>query len=316
MPTDVELFRPAATIAMYADVRHATLQNGLKVEYAVHGADDAAEKVLLIMGLMAEKEAWLPLIATLLDPSSPSARRYQFVTFDNRGVGGTDHPSGLYTTSMLANDALQLLDHLGWHHAHIVGMSMGGMISQELASAAPERVKSLGLIVTSPGFVQGATPRPMQLGGYWELAKNLFSTSRHEIATKMIHVLYTEEYLSRTDAEGVAYGTHVYNYHWERLAHSRATATGMCGQYSAVLRHHMSAARLRAIAKAGFPILIIGARLDRLLHPNNSDILARLLKGAKTRKIIYEDAAHGAHIEKRVEIAMALDAHFQTRSLL
>ncbi|OQR87630.1 serine protease family S33 [Achlya hypogyna] len=313
MPTDTELFRAEATAATFSDIRHATLANGLRVEYAVHGS--GPEKVLLIMGLMAEKEAWLPTVATLLDPAAASATKYQFVTFDNRGVGGTDHPSEFYTTSQLAQDALQLLDHLQWPQAHVVGMSMGGMISQELAHTAPHRVKSLALIVTSPGFLQGATPRPAQLSGYWQLAKNFVAPSRHQIATKMVYVLYTDAYLERV-VDGVALGTHVYNYHWDRLTHARQSATGMYGQYSAVLRHHMNATRLDEIRKAGFPILVIGARQDRLLHPNNSDILYECLKSSKTRRIMFEDAAHGVHVEKRVEVAAALDAHFCPASAL
>ncbi|OQR82198.1 serine protease family S33 [Thraustotheca clavata] len=310
MISEAEIFLPETLAAYYNDIRHVTLPNGLKMEYALHGASDAPEKVVLIMGLMADKEAWLALIATLLDPSNKCSTQCQFVSFDNRGIGGTDKPSELYTTTQMAQDTLQLMDHLGWQKAHIIGISMGGMISQELAATATERVKSLALLVTTPGFVQGATPGLAQLGGYLELTKNLFSRKRHHIAKKMLYVLYTDKYLEEpSDIEGVTRGNRLYNYHFQRLAHSRTSPAGMYGQYSAVLRHHVFAKRLLRIRKAGFPILVVGAKYDRLLHPNNSKVLYQLLKGPNTRSIYFEDAAHGLYVEKRLEMASAIESH-------
>lgn len=63
--------------------------------------------------------------------------QYSFLIFDNRGVGGSDKPIMRYSTSEMAKDVVELADHLGWtqeRELHVIGVSMGGMISQELVS--------------------------------------------------------------------------------------------------------------------------------------------------------------------------------------
>lgn len=72
--------------------------------------------------------------------------------FDNRGVGFSDAPKGVYSTSQMAQDTLELLDALGWRSdVHIAGVSMGGMISLELVLADPKRFSSLVLTSTNAG---------------------------------------------------------------------------------------------------------------------------------------------------------------------
>ncbi|WP_447407632.1 alpha/beta fold hydrolase, partial [Clostridium perfringens] len=74
--------------------------------------------------------------------------RYRCLALDNRDVGQTHGPDRPYTTADLAADVTGLLGHLDLPAAHVVGLSMGGMIAQELALAAPDRVKSLVLVNT------------------------------------------------------------------------------------------------------------------------------------------------------------------------
>ena len=79
------------------------------------------------------------------------AERYRVLSFDNRGIGESDKPPGPYTAAQMAGDALQVLDEAGVERAHVLGASLGGMIAQELASPAPERVDKLVLCCTTPG---------------------------------------------------------------------------------------------------------------------------------------------------------------------
>jgi pimeloyl-ACP methyl ester carboxylesterase len=78
---------------------------------------------------------------------------FQICIFDNRGCGRSSCPESKFSTSVMAKDTLDLLDHLEWEKVHVVGISMGGMISQELAllMLPQERLASLSLAVTHSG---------------------------------------------------------------------------------------------------------------------------------------------------------------------
>lgn len=107
----------------------------IDVYYEEHGS---GEPLLLIMGLAADSTAWLFQIPDF-------ARHYRTIAFDNRGVGRSSKPRGSYTIHQMADDAAGLLDFLEIERAHVVGVSMGGMIAQELALRHPERVRTLHL---------------------------------------------------------------------------------------------------------------------------------------------------------------------------
>ena len=108
--------------------------------------------LLLIQGLGYGRWGWDPIVPGL-------AARHRVVSFDNRGIGESDKPEGPYTAAQMAGDALQVLDEAGIERAHVLGASLGGMIAQELAVAAPERVDRLVLCCTTPGG-PNAVPMP------------------------------------------------------------------------------------------------------------------------------------------------------------
>jgi pimeloyl-ACP methyl ester carboxylesterase len=86
------------------------------------------------MGLGAMKYAWQ---RQTRDFAHKHADRYSSLVFDNRGLGESDKPVHRYSTSEMAKDTLELLDHIGWtgkRDLHLIGISMGGMIAQELVS--------------------------------------------------------------------------------------------------------------------------------------------------------------------------------------
>lgn len=94
--------------------------------------------VVLIHGLAGDYSAWLAQIDVLRN-------HYRVIAFDNRGAGKSTQVDEPVTTVDLANDTLQLLDHLKIQRAHVVGRSMGGAIAQQMALKAPDRVISLTL---------------------------------------------------------------------------------------------------------------------------------------------------------------------------
>ena len=108
------------------------------------GVDRSGLAAAVDPGARLRPRGWDPIVPGL-------AARHRVVFFDNRGIGESDKPEGPYTAAQMAGDALQVLDEAGIERAHVLGASLGGMIAQELAVAAPERVDRLVLCCTTPG---------------------------------------------------------------------------------------------------------------------------------------------------------------------
>jgi pimeloyl-ACP methyl ester carboxylesterase len=119
--------------------------DGLNINYRLEG--DGPETVVLVNGLADDLETWADQIPALLESG------YRVLRFDNRGIGLSDKPVGPYTTAMFAADTKALVDHLELTEFHLLGVSMGGMISQEYALAYPSDLRSITLACTyaAPG---------------------------------------------------------------------------------------------------------------------------------------------------------------------
>jgi len=112
--------------------------NGIELNYVEVGSGDP---LLMIMGFGGDHLAWAFQVPAL-------SGRYRVITFDNRGAGQSSVPDEPYSTWMMAEDAVGLLDALGVERAHVLGASMGGMIAEEVALNHPGRVRSLQLHCT------------------------------------------------------------------------------------------------------------------------------------------------------------------------
>ncbi|RHY26594.1 hypothetical protein DYB32_010157 [Aphanomyces invadans] len=312
----------ALDVQEFTSVHTATLPNGLRVEYALHGHDEAPQKVVLVMGLAAEKEAWTSFVTAFFCVPN-TLNTFQLATVDNRGVGGTDAPKGRYSTSSMAQDVLLLMDHLQWNTFHIAGVrfvllsrplswmpacSMGGMISQEVAYAAPTRVRSLTLMVSTPGFTEAPWPRWTQISAYLSLIGNFFNPTLHARTQTMLKVLYPDEYM-----ENVAVGSALYTIHSTRIKTSRVRTRGLIGQYAAVLSHRMPRSRLAKIKDAEIPVLIIGGGKDRLLPSSHSEALGCHLDSPHTTIVVIQGGGHGIFTQFRTDVTNAFVQHM-TRS--
>ncbi|HEV8440024.1 MAG TPA: alpha/beta fold hydrolase [Methylomirabilota bacterium] len=114
--------------------------NGIDLHYQEMGPS-TAPPLVLVMGWGGDHTAWafqFPAFST----------EYRVVAFDNRGAGQSQAPDLPYTIAGMAEDTLALLDALGIARAHVAGVSMGGMIAQEIALKQPERVLTLQLHCT------------------------------------------------------------------------------------------------------------------------------------------------------------------------
>jgi len=89
------------------------------------------------------------------------AQQFDFLHYDQRGMGRSDKPQGPYSMAQFAEDASQLINAMGWRQAHVVGYSFGGMVAQELAIRFPEQITSLVLAATTPGG-SGGSSYPIQ----------------------------------------------------------------------------------------------------------------------------------------------------------
>lgn len=113
--------------------------NGLEMFYKWHG--EAGEPLVLIAGLGGHSGSFAWQIPAF-------AERYRALRFDNRGAGRTSAPDELYSMRQMADDTAALMDALGVQTAYVLGVSMGGMIAQELAINHPGRVRKLVLACT------------------------------------------------------------------------------------------------------------------------------------------------------------------------
>jgi 3-oxoadipate enol-lactonase len=119
--------------------------------YYERGGDPSGPPVLFISGTGGDLRDE-PSIFT-----SPLGREFDLLAFDQRGLGQSDKPDVPYSMADYARDAVGLLDAVGWHRCSVVGVSFGGMVAQELALLAPDRVAALVLCCTSSGGPGGAS---------------------------------------------------------------------------------------------------------------------------------------------------------------
>jgi pimeloyl-ACP methyl ester carboxylesterase len=123
--------------------------------------------ILLIMGYGMSGKTWAPLL--------PLFAGYRAIWFDNRGTGRSSKPESAYSVADMAEDALSVLDAAGVDRANVIGVSMGGMIAQQLTLEHPDRVDRLVLCCTSPGAGARDTGDPAALFELVEATKLLSS---------------------------------------------------------------------------------------------------------------------------------------------
>jgi pimeloyl-ACP methyl ester carboxylesterase len=112
--------------------------DGARLRWEESGTGDP---VLLIMGRSYPRQMWHRAIPVL-------ARRFRVISYDHRGIGDSGRPPGPFTIADLARDAVAVLDAAGVDAAHVYGLSMGGLVAQELALSYPDRVRRLVLACT------------------------------------------------------------------------------------------------------------------------------------------------------------------------
>lgn len=242
--------------------------NGQRLYYEVHGE---GEPLLCVMGLSADTIGW-----TLQVPAW--SQRYRTIIFDNRDVGQSSEASGEYEVPDMAADALALADALELERFHLLGVSMGGAISQEVALAAPERILTLTLCVTFGGA--GAWGRAQ--GKSW--SKRVAGMSREDRVEELLLLCLSEATFENTEFVDFLRQTLLANPHPQSVE-------AFVRQLRATSRHE---ARDR-VGSLQMPVHVVGAECDVLVPVWKSQELAELIPGA--RLTVLEGAAHGVNLE-------------------
>ncbi|KAI9806263.1 MAG: hypothetical protein M1825_006378 [Sarcosagium campestre] len=269
-------------------------------------------RLVWIMGLGSFKMAWQ---RQTKDFGHDRAETYSSLIFDNRGMGESDKPLVRYSTSEMAKDTVELLDHLGWtdpRSVHVTGVSMGGMIAQELGLLIPERIASLSLVSTAARLVNTI--------GFVEHLRNrinLFiprSLDRQLALTKLN--LFPPAFLDAPDTEGI-FPTNGDAYTAQDL-HKRRNTTGFTRkgfilQAIAAGWHHKSAEQIRQLADAvgRHRIQVMHGTLDRMISPPHGDVLASELGGPGpdkgVRYTVFGGCGHVLIWEKREEVRKLIE---------
>jgi pimeloyl-ACP methyl ester carboxylesterase len=225
--------------------------------------------LVLIMGLAADLNWWDPELLDAL------RKGFRVLAFDNRGAGRTSTPDqGEFTIAMFADDTASLMDAFGIERGNVLGLSMGGMIAQELALKYPDKVEKLVLCATHCGGKQHAPTSQ-------EVIRILADQSGgiEGLFQRLLQLMWPSDYLE-------ANPEFVQRFR-ERFMIAPITAVNAARQFMAILNHD-TCDRLPEI-KA--PTLVATGTEDMLIPPENSRIIAERIPGAKL--IEYQGAGHG-----------------------
>lgn len=261
---------------------HAEL-NGLDIHYDVYGEGDP---LLCVHGLGCDRRAWALQI-------QPFSQHHQAIFFDNRDVGQSSLATTSYTTADMAQDVLALADHLELDSFHLLGISLGGMVSQQVALASPERVRTLTLAVTHGGVQAAGRLRGHLLGSY---ARHLPLEDRVD---NLLYLCYTEAFFENEQLFQFMRNALLENpYPQPPEAFARQAEAGA---------HHDVRDRLGELS---MPVHVIGAERDLMIPVWKARELASLIPGAKYTEIAGQ--GHGVMWEAADEFNAAVTEFLTT----
>jgi 3-oxoadipate enol-lactonase len=223
------------------------------------------EPVLLIMGLGYPSDMWWRT-RPVLDG------HYRTIVLDNRGSGRSDVPPGPYPIPQMAADAVTVLDAAGVEGAHVFGISMGGMIAQELALEFPQRVRSLMLGCTAAGGKTAIRAEPEVT----ELLMNRGAMTPEQSALAAIPYVY-----DRNTAR-------------DRIEEDLAIRRGWFPKpegYVAQLQGILGWESYSRLPQLNVRTLVIHGETDRLVPLGNGELIAGRIPGAKLVRL-----PHASHI--------------------
>jgi len=244
--------------------------NGIQIYYEEHGS---GYPVLLIQGLGYPSGMWFMQVPAL-------SRHFRTIVLDNRGVGKTDRPDEPYSVPLMASDAAGLLGALGIQKTHVVGVSLGGYIAQELALGYPDLVDRLALLSTSCGG-----PIYLELTkALWDEIAKLAGLPPEQILRQGMSFAVTEKFF-RDFPESIERSVGIRMENLQPLyAFTRQSNAAM--NFDSRDRAHL----IRQ------PTLILAGARDRVMPPVLTEELARKITQAHFK--VFPNAAHLLFLEE------------------
>jgi 3-oxoadipate enol-lactonase len=251
--------------------------NGQRLYHEVHGD---GEPLLCIAGLTCDTLVWIPQVQAF-------AAAHKTVMFDNRDAGQSSMAVGHYEISDMARDALALADELELDGFHLLGVSMGGAIAQEVALQAPERVRTLTLAVTFPAG--GAYTR--RLAEVWSARVAQVSYEQH--VDELMLMNHSEGFYDHPEMVEFIRTAMLNNPH-PQPPEAFARQIAACGR-------HDTRDRLGSLT---MPVHVIGGEHDILVPVWKSSEIASLIPGSKLT--VLPGAPHGLSVERAEEFNAAV----------
>ncbi|MDX6216995.1 MAG: hypothetical protein QOG99_2579 [Frankiales bacterium] len=252
--------------------------DGAEIAWYDEGSGPA---VLMVMGLAYPAAAWHRQLPAL-------AQRHRVITVDNRGAGATGLvPGAPYTVETMTDDLLAVLDAAGERQAHVVGISMGGLMAQELALSHPERCLSLTLISTHPGTAHGVWPQ--EVVDFLQARLGMPADERAEFSIPFNYAAATPRALMDEDLAWREAGT---------AGPEGYAAQGGTAPWSGWER----------LPSMTVKTLVLHGAQDRLVVPANGEKLASAIPDAKL--VLVEGANHLVTTDQADQLNALLLEHF------
>ncbi|MBV8771360.1 MAG: alpha/beta hydrolase [Deltaproteobacteria bacterium] len=244
--------------------------NGVELAYELRGSGSL---LVMIHGAQGDQTMFSDLANRFAD-------RFRVLTFDQRGSGLSEKPHTGYSIAQLADDTAALMDHVGFAAAHVIGVSMGGTIAQELALRHPGKVRSLILGCTTPGG-----PKAVRVGSSaFSAAYSTQAMPAEERGRALAEAAFTKSYLEQHPEIIPAM--------IEARRQRPLDPVALEQRIRAVLAHN-AYDRLPQIM---CPSLIITGKDDALIAWQNSELIAERIPGA--RLVVLEPAGHCFWLEQ------------------
>jgi 3-oxoadipate enol-lactonase len=244
--------------------------NGIQIAYELRGE---GAPLVMIHGAQGDQT----MLAGL---ASDFADGFRVLTFDQRGSGLSEKPDLPYSIAMLADDTAALIDHLAMSPAHVIGVSMGGMIALELALRHPQKVRSLVLGCTTAG---GSKVIPIG-GEAFQKAYAERPMTAEERGRALAEAAFSKGFLAQNPE--------VVTSMIEARRSRPIDSTALAHRLKAAMEHDT----YDRLASISCPTLVITGRDDALIAWQNSQILAECIKDAK--QVILEPAGHCFWLEQ------------------